>query len=447
MTKIKEIYLNNFKSFKDCRVKLDDFNIIIAPNNAGKSNFILALEFINLAIRKGFDRAINEFGGLETLKNYRNPNENITIGIKSEKNTLTVFSRRISRNKRRISHNKYDEHIINFKDISNETTFVFNEKIEKIEINIEGKYRIENLEGFNGYDDKQIVEEVNKKRHKKFSIKISINQTINIEENIPKKSKNQIFEFLGLSKLREFFKRDLVIENKDISDLLGFSFPLITIGIGIFTYYFSAHKIKETSEHKSGNILNKSGTNLASVLEHIKNENPDIFEEISTSLIGIVEEIEGIDISKDILGRPELVFQERLSDNTKEIPIDIISDGTINLISTLTALYEYIPKTLIAIEEPERHLHLRAISYLIEEFRNVSSEKQIIITTQSSEILNNLDLKKDNLIFLFRDYDGNTKSITHKDIPRFKEKLRIYKNDISLLLKKEGLGYLGDYLE
>jgi predicted ATPase len=123
-----------------------------------------------------------------------------------------------------------------------------------------------------------------------------------------------------------------------------------------------------------------------------------------------------------------------------------VSDGTINLIATLTALYEPYEKSLIAIEEPERHLHLRAISYLMEEFRNISEKKPILITTQSTEILHNLDLKKDNLIFLFRDYEGNTKAITHRDIARFKQKLKAYNNDIVKLIKLEGLGYLGDYI-
>jgi len=83
--KIKEIYLDNFKSFKDCRIKLDDFNVIIAPNNAGKSNLITALEFINSFFQSKYDleKTINEFGGLETIKNYRSKKEeNITIGIK-----------------------------------------------------------------------------------------------------------------------------------------------------------------------------------------------------------------------------------------------------------------------------------------------------------------------------------------------------------------------------
>lgn len=479
MVKIKEIYLDNFKSFEDCKIKLDDFNIVIAPNNAGKSNLILALEFIDFAIKNGLKDAIDEFGGIEFLKNYRNHKKNITIGIDFFQDIDgIVFIKRYMDSYEIPEANEWINSYTTFKDMNIKSLFSFNEEeIEKIQIEIKGKYRTDNLEIFkdkNKEEIRQVKEEILKKRFKNFSIKIyyenksnknrtNIELTISnkkyINQEILNKNKEGIFEFLRLdnfllllknnnpkkeNKLSKIFNFEHL---KDRSNLWNFPIFLYKNYIKIFTYYFSSHEIKKTSDYKSGDILNKTGTNLASVLSNIKGKNPELFEEISTSLIGIVEEIEGIDIKEDILGRAKLIFKEETKKGIKKLPVDIISDGTVNLIATLTALYENIQKTVIAIEEPERHLHLRAISYLLEEFRNIANEKQILITTQSSEILNSLDFKNDNLIFLFRDYEGNTKSITHKEIPRFKQKLKLYGNDISLLIKNEGLGYLGDYLE
>ncbi len=43
---LKEIWIRNFKSLKDVRVKLGHFNILIGPNRAGKTNFLEALDLL-----------------------------------------------------------------------------------------------------------------------------------------------------------------------------------------------------------------------------------------------------------------------------------------------------------------------------------------------------------------------------------------------------------------
>ncbi len=411
--KIKEIYLDNFKSFKDCRIKLDNFNVVVAPNNAGKSNLISALEFIASTFRYGLYRTIDEFGGLETIKNYRSSEEeNITIGIKTYSYEF-IFG--------------IEEEKFIFQDIEYNIELSFSKRLEGLNINVKGKFK----------------REKNSKRFRKFNFCIEANKNKVVfgkNSYIPRKYKDLFNMLINIDYL----------ENQNIENIgepFLISIYLYILLQEIYTYYINSTAIKNFSDYKSGDRLNKEGTNLASVLEHIKSKYSQVFENISTALIGIVDELEGVEIEYDTLGRAKLNFRERLNNKkTKFIPIGIVSDGTINLIATLTALYEPYQKSLIAIEEPERHLHLKAISYLMEEFRNISEEKQVLITTQNTEILHNLDFKTDNLIFLFRDYEGNTKSITHKDIPRFKQKLKIYKNDIVELIRLEGLGYLGDYI-
>jgi len=412
--KIKEIYLDNFKSFKDCRIKLDNFNVVVAPNNAGKSNLIFALEFISSTFRYGLYRAIDEFGGLETIKNYRSSKEeDITIGVKTYSSKF-LFG--------------IEEENFIFQDIEYNIELSFNKKLKGLNINAKGKFK----------------REKSSKRFRKFNFSIGKNKNKVVfgkDFYIPKKHRNLFNMFL----INIDYLKNRNIEDLDEPFLI--SIYLYVLLQEIYTYYINSTAIKNFSDYKSGDRLNKEGTNLASILDHLKGEHPEVFENISTALIGIVDELEGVKVEHDTLGRAKLNFKERLSNTkTKFIPIDIVSDGTINLIATLTALYEPYQKSLIAIEEPERHLHLKAISYLMEEFRNISEEKQVLITTQNTEILHNLDFKEDNLIFLFRDYEGNTKAITHKDIPNFRKKLKFYKNDIVELIKREGLGYLGDYI-
>jgi predicted ATPase len=205
-----------------------------------------------------------------------------------------------------------------------------------------------------------------------------------------------------------------------------------------YTYSFYPEIIKTSI--KGGKYLRYDGCNLVEVLNSIKEVFIEDFENISSSLIGIVEELNEIKIDKDLIDRNILLLKEK----NRFLPFNIVSDGTINLLSILTAIYEPTKKFMINFDEIEKHLHLRAIDYILEILK--SQEFQTTFTTQSSEILNSLDLKRDNLIFLYRDYEGFTKAISAKDIPNFNKKVKRYK-DISTIIKNEVLGYLGDFDE
>ena len=68
--KLEEIYVNNYKSFHKATLKLGDFNIIIGANNAGKTNLVDLLEFIQNAINHGLVAAVKLKGGFEKIKNF-----------------------------------------------------------------------------------------------------------------------------------------------------------------------------------------------------------------------------------------------------------------------------------------------------------------------------------------------------------------------------------------
>jgi len=65
---------------------------------------------------------------------------------------------------------------------------------------------------------------------------------------------------------------------------------------------------------------------------------------------------------------------------------------------------ELQPATII-IDEPELGLHPYAITIFAEMAKQISDEKQIIISTQSVELLNEFDV--DDVIVVDRDSDGS----------------------------------------
>ncbi|MEA2028883.1 MAG: AAA family ATPase, partial [Campylobacterota bacterium] len=183
----------------------------------------------------------------------------------------------------------------------------------------------------------------------------------------------------------------------------------------ISTYYFNADMIKTSSHQDNITKLKKDGSNLGKNLVHLKQNSPNSFEIVSNSMITTVNEIDGIDVQKTF-GNYLIGFEE----NNSIIGIDKVSNGTINLLATITALNQPQNKNiLLAFEEPERHLHLKAVNYLLEAFR--SNEKQILITTHSTEILKHANIEE--IIFTYRDSDGDTQAIRADEIPDLEGKM------------------------
>jgi len=80
------------------------------------------------------------------------------------------------------------------------------------------------------------------------------------------------------------------------------------------------------------------------------------------------------------------------------------SDGTLKLLSYLTLFHDPKPPQLIGIEEPENYLHPRLLTGLVGEFLEVLMFSQLIITTHSPRLVN--ELRAEEVWVLYRDEEG-----------------------------------------
>jgi predicted ATPase len=433
---IKKLRIKNFKSFRDFEIEFDKFNCVIAPNNAGKSNLITALHFLYYAI-SDVKSAIEEFGGFDNVKNIFLEQDYIEFDLSFfEKKHLFQG----------IGEEGYIKILKNLEITLNLKIFKNNywEKTYKMKGRFGKKsFLLKEVDNFFNFFEKET------KNIKSFPFEIEVFYTNKVKE------KNEEYNKLSKIITDEIIKKEIIkIETKNKKDLLytlqlddlvnkNFSVfsrnnDLLNLSKYFYAYSFYPEIIK--SSFKGGKELRFDGCNLVEVLDFIKEFFPNNFEKISNSLIGIVEELTDIKIDKDLIDRNILLLEEK----NKFLPFNVTSDGTINLLAILTSIYESGFKKMISFDEIEKHLHLKAIDYILEILK--SQYFQVAFTTQSTEIINNLDLKKDNLIFLYRDYDGFTKGINVKKIPNFNKKIKRYK-DISTIIRNEVLGYLGDFDE
>jgi len=266
--------------------------------------------------------------------------------------------------------------------------------------------------------------------------RISLSQTIMVFSRMTYQKIGNKYTPIGIIASRANFKsgksttRHYVFEKNIAKGSLSESAAIfaghINMEVPLKTYAFNTETIRNQSHKESTKELSKDGSTLGKNLFHIKNTYPNTFELISNSMIGIVNEIDAIDV-QETFGNYLIGFHEK----NRQIGIDMVSDGTINLLSTITALNQEDDKSiLLAFDEPERYLHLKAINYLLESFR--ASEKQILITTHSTEILKYANL--DEIVFIYRDADGNTQSIRANKIDGLKDMLKelSYERDLTL---------------
>ncbi|MBB6401604.1 putative ATPase [Methanococcus maripaludis] len=405
--KIKKIKVSNFKSFESEEITFDDFNVIIGPNASGKSNFVEIFRFIKDVSRYGLENAVSMQGGIEFLKN-------LTIDKKEIEFELQFYN---------ASGDVMDNKILEMRDILYKFKICFDD--------IEGQgYKISNEELVKTgavFD----IASTNAEEFLRKRAKMTVEEREQDCENSKKvefRLKNENGEILVENSAEQY------ISSEEICPLLAMKKLIeksnvpqnIQKNISIFPpnklFLESAHIWKNLSELELENIaiydfdpklpkkavpitgkteLEQDGSNLAIVLKQIfKNGGKDKLQGFIKDLLPAIGDID-VDKSTD----KRMFFNICENQCSEKIPSCFISDGTINIISTIIALF-FENNHIVIIEEPERNLHPKLMSKLAELLKDASKRKQIIITTHNPELVKYAGL--DSLIFISRNESGHS---------------------------------------
>lgn len=145
--------------------------------------------------------------------------------------------------------------------------------------------------------------------------------------------------------------------------------------------------LRQSSTVKSARYLQSRGNNLASFLYLLKNEFHDEYQRI-VSYVQMVMPSFADFVLAPIGDYIQLNWEDNCP-NDYVFSADQFSDGTIRFIALATLLLqpaELMPSVII-IDEPELGLHPYAISQLIEMIGDASLHAQIIISTQSPQLI------------------------------------------------------------
>lgn len=138
--------------------------------------------------------------------------------------------------------------------------------------------------------------------------------------------------------------------------------------------------------------LKENGSNLAAFLYYLKERHNSNFLKIERVIQSVVPFFEKFNLQPNRNDSNEILLEWTEKNHPENyFNASNFSDGTIRFIALTTLLLQpNLPKTII-IDEPELGLHPFAVNKLAGLIRKASATSQIIIATQSVDLVNNFD--------------------------------------------------------
>lgn len=183
--------------------------------------------------------------------------------------------------------------------------------------------------------------------------------------------------------------------------------------IGWHVSYLSADSTRGQPEVGPQEHLNKTGANLANVIQYLSEQHPERLEQIFEVLSKRVPRVERVLAEAMPDGRLLLQIKDAPFDNP--VLARFASDGTLKMLAYLVLLHDPEPPPFIGIEEPENFLHPRLLPELAEECRATCERTQLLVTTHSPFFLDTL--RPEEVRVLWRDDAGLTQAQGAADLP------------------------------
>ena len=152
-------------------------------------------------------------------------------------------------------------------------------------------------------------------------------------------------------------------------------------------FQLSPRNCRESGVPTPNPELDRFGRNLPAVIEFLKTNSKDRYSLLLQTVKAVIPSLRdlethythtktlGLFVSEEGIARPW--------------PAEDVSDGTIQTIALLAAIFD--PRTsIVVIEEPENSIHPWAIRQFVEAARKASETKQVILTTHSPVLVNQL---------------------------------------------------------
>jgi predicted ATPase len=334
------VAIENFKSIAKCRVDLAPLTILVGRNGSGKSNFLDALKFVADALQTSLDHAIRSRGGIDDVRR-RSTGHPRNFGIR-----LELLLPNLHR-----------------------ADFTF-----EIASRPGGSFAVKN-------------EELN-------VVSPSGSRTANYhreERRVSSESHTTMPPVLD--------DRLFLVNAAGLPEFRPAYDALVAMGF----YNLDPEAMREPQAPDAGELLHHDGSNIASVVGRLSAHPSDVLARISDYLRQIVPAVESVERAP--LGpRETLQFLQKVKGSKYpwRFYASSMSDGTLRALGALVAVTQFAEGAqtvrLVGIEEPETALHPAAAGALMDALREATKHTQVIVTTHSADLLDQVDIDRDGLL-------------------------------------------------
>lgn len=348
----------NFRSLRRVSVDLGPLNVLVGPNQAGKSNFLDLIGFLGDSARSDLAPALDKRGGYERVRFRGDTTGSVSIMVKAN---VTRFSSDRAPDEYKLSFwtRRYKEQHVLFR----EEQFTFKRTA--------GRGRRITVSGGNA----EFVSLAGSRE--------SVEQQLQLRRSS-----------LALSTLRQLPRS----EGGEEIDRVARLFATFRV--------FNPDVTRARLPARTGSAsLLPDASNLASViLQLIQSE--DLFGDFLADAQAMVPGLLGIEAEGIDGPAPGIALRLREKGLRDTTYLADASYGTIRILALLALLYDPSPPQLTCIEEIDHGLHPHILDRLVERLREASARTQFLIATHSPALVNRL--KADELIVCERTSEGAT---------------------------------------
>lgn len=179
-------------------------------------------------------------------------------------------------------------------------------------------------------------------------------------------------------------------------------------------YNLNPAAIRTMQSPDPGDLMNRDGGNVASVLDRIAQRSPEAKKMIEEYLGKVVPGITGVD-RKSVGPVETLEFKQRVTgaQHPWRFYAASMSDGTLRTVGLLVALFQTSARgsegrSLVGVEEPEVALHPAAAGIIVDALGDAAERKQVLVTSHSADLLDEEDIGGARVLAVVSD-DGVTR--------------------------------------
>lgn len=373
MVKIEYYNFSGFKNIDIANVSFSNFNVIIGPNNAGKSNFLQSISFLNHVINGATDEVDENFNkGTFFATSFGQPEKKPTV-LNYDKN-----------------YNGKIDFELGFLNTENSSHYIYRLSIAFTRLKFEfATYKI---------DSESLEMKVEGRPGKASTIFNRQGNDIKFRSDIPKIGLASIPTHLSVIRL---FK--LLPVKNEYSDAIFSLNKVLKTPI----FYFSHTELRKAET--ADQVFAYNGRTIAFDLEEeivalSKTDKWEIFQSAVRNVLNIDE----ISVLKYKVGeegkqREQYIIAIKQFEAPKRVKE--MSDGSILVLALITKILNS-EFDIYFIEEPENSTHPKALIDLIQFLQSFSESKQFVITSHSIPILNKT--KIDDVITTVINVDGQS---------------------------------------